>query len=1022
MEVLHATAGNRSAALALGGGAPLDESVRHEMQARYSADFSGVRVHADATASQSADDLHANAYAIGSDIVFGPGRYAPHSHEGRRLIAHELAHVVQQSRGGRPPAFSPDAAHERQADRAADAAMSSAEPVSVEGATGVGVAADVKGWFKEKYASAEELAHEAKEMVPEGVREAASDAVDTAVEWGPYVVGGPALGVAVDLQRAAVNDIKEAVTGVDDPEAKGLREESAKKVDFAIGTAKGVATQVTDLADNVVWAGAEIRDAKDDAVKKTAQAVGVDEETARKIAKGATWLAAPILPGPLIADALGSASDAMKDAGLVDEQGKASLTVPVQQGYDFLGDAALDAIGAPKVENDSLFSEREKGELTGAIGIQVAGAFVGATEVKVVLAGLGALGGIRGIVETMRAHPNDFYTQPSFWAGFLATALSLVGLKAGNGAGKKIIHIALQCGALVQVVPHLWQLYNDYNDTALQADPEKYRKTLNRDVGAVTRAVVDIIVMIIRNGKAGKPTPKFKSEAPKSGAPANTGAEGGTTTKPPSTPADASGSSAGATGPQLERAAAPVVKQPSAKAQKKANVRAESTKTAAAKSNTRAQEAEAKAQASEAQSKASQKRAEEQRARSEKNAATLASRQGDAQAKAAALAEAQQKAAAAGSSDAKTQAKLKKSADAADKAAQAANVKAQNAQKRADSSSAKASDADARAAKADARAQTAKADANEARAKAKRAEAKADKARQKAESMRPPDDPQQSFADLNDPAHAAAGSGPGFKPNAEPLVWVRTGKGKNRWTYVPEGETGFGKGKGVAMPKSEADAHNFAPAGEKPQTVPITPREIGGKPVESAGAGGKKGAKFVSASAEDPTAVRKTSITPDIAENRAYNVHIDQGEVGILRPQGSNAPGVDSITARIEFDSKGRPIRAKIFLNDVTTPDAAKGAKESHANWQKELTAALDPKAPPGQRLDFGDPAMEAVIRKAAAEGDVHIRIVRVDSSPTGQGRVSINPGETWRLGPVSIPRLPNLIKPRDEEREPEEQ
>ena len=98
--------------------------------------------------------------------------------------------------------------------------------------------------------------------------------------------------------------------------------------------------------------------------------------------------------------------------------------------------------------------------------------------------------------------------------------------------------------------------------------------------------------------------------------------------------------------------------------------------------------------------------------------------------------------------------------------------------------------------------------------------------------MRPPDDPEQSFADLNDPAHAAAGSGPGFKPNAEPLVWVRTGKGKNRWTYVPEGDKNFGKGKGVALPKSEADARNFAPAGQTSQPVPITQRTgANGRPV-----------------------------------------------------------------------------------------------------------------------------------------------------------------------------------------------
>jgi Domain of unknown function (DUF4157) len=62
-------------------------------------DFSGVRVHTDARAAESAQAVGAHAYTVGHNIVFGVGRFAPGSEEGRRLIAHELAHVVQQERG-----------------------------------------------------------------------------------------------------------------------------------------------------------------------------------------------------------------------------------------------------------------------------------------------------------------------------------------------------------------------------------------------------------------------------------------------------------------------------------------------------------------------------------------------------------------------------------------------------------------------------------------------------------------------------------------------------------------------------------------------------------------------------------------------------------------------------------------------------------------------------------------------------------------------------------------------------------
>ncbi len=61
-------------------------------------DFSGVRVHTGGRAASSAADVGAEAYTLGKDIVFAEGRYAPTRHEGRRLLAHELAHVVQQSR------------------------------------------------------------------------------------------------------------------------------------------------------------------------------------------------------------------------------------------------------------------------------------------------------------------------------------------------------------------------------------------------------------------------------------------------------------------------------------------------------------------------------------------------------------------------------------------------------------------------------------------------------------------------------------------------------------------------------------------------------------------------------------------------------------------------------------------------------------------------------------------------------------------------------------------------------------
>ncbi len=87
-------------------GRPMELTLRRDMERHLGHDFSRVRVHSDAIAEQSARDVNAHAYTLGHDIVFGPGGLKPETHEGRRLIAHELTHVVQQT-GGTPQGVTP---------------------------------------------------------------------------------------------------------------------------------------------------------------------------------------------------------------------------------------------------------------------------------------------------------------------------------------------------------------------------------------------------------------------------------------------------------------------------------------------------------------------------------------------------------------------------------------------------------------------------------------------------------------------------------------------------------------------------------------------------------------------------------------------------------------------------------------------------------------------------------------------------------------------------------------------------
>ena len=142
---LQKTAGNATVSAALeeqepslvknvvgsGGGSPLDSDTKGFM------DFSDVRVHTDAKASESARSVQAHAYTVGSDVVFQSGQYTPENDSGKRMLAHELTHVVQQRSGpvaGTPAEGGIKISHpsdrfEQAAESSADRVMS-AQPAS----------------------------------------------------------------------------------------------------------------------------------------------------------------------------------------------------------------------------------------------------------------------------------------------------------------------------------------------------------------------------------------------------------------------------------------------------------------------------------------------------------------------------------------------------------------------------------------------------------------------------------------------------------------------------------------------------------------------------------------------------------------------------------------------------------------------------------------------------------------------------------------------------------------------------
>jgi hypothetical protein len=114
-------AGPSSTRASHAGGETLPQDTRELMEDRFGADFSDVRVHADEEGARSAVQRDAQAYTTNRDIYFAPGKYAPQTTEGAHLLAHELAHVVQQTKdaeGGNVRGFASDP--EAEAGRAAD--------------------------------------------------------------------------------------------------------------------------------------------------------------------------------------------------------------------------------------------------------------------------------------------------------------------------------------------------------------------------------------------------------------------------------------------------------------------------------------------------------------------------------------------------------------------------------------------------------------------------------------------------------------------------------------------------------------------------------------------------------------------------------------------------------------------------------------------------------------------------------------------------------------------------------------
>jgi hypothetical protein len=178
-------------------GQPLDSTSRALFEARFGHDFSQVRVHTDDNAAESARAVRALAYTAGRDIVFGRGQYNPSGSAGRRLLAHEMTHVLQQGQEGNRHPRTVGAAHdafEREADAVAGTLASASLPAAFPTASGV------SPQNIQREATEEEATEDLVQSAEEGVGEVRDgDAPVNAggsagPEVGEEVSSGPATG------------------------------------------------------------------------------------------------------------------------------------------------------------------------------------------------------------------------------------------------------------------------------------------------------------------------------------------------------------------------------------------------------------------------------------------------------------------------------------------------------------------------------------------------------------------------------------------------------------------------------------------------------------------------------------------------------------------------------------------------------------------------------------------------------------------------------------------------------------
>lgn len=534
-----ADAGRFPGAAPTAPGRGLDSTLRTSMETAFGTGFGDVRVHRGPDESAAASALNATAYTLGHHIVFGGDAPDTATDDGRLLLAHELAHVVQQ----RMPGATGAGGAEADADRAAlgvavngqaratvgtPVRVARAEPGYLERLRGAKNAAlsSARQFADDTLAKAEQAKNDALAMAERLKTEALERARQAqAAATGAQQAAGQTFSAATQSVQKTVSSgtqsARSAAAGASTkvtaamPALKAQGRAAARDaVKTYAGAVEGVWLEGANIVDTGMWAVTRVGQAEDAAfggLDDVAKRVGLGDAARGSLTSAARGTAVVITGGTI--GAWGPAGRSLREAaslGPVDPVTGKPLTVDPLTGAPMTSalvtkvfdrvEGAIDDSGTfdGAANNDDLLTAREKAHIAGSVGSQAGLALVGGEEVMLGLKVLGAVGAVKNIEHAAlknatKEDPHAFLKSFEFWAAVGNLVLFMVGLRAASSS-RKLLRLFIDAAmAGLATAPAVLKYAHDLQ----HAQGPDRDQVLHEDVLQLARAGADVLKQIV---------------------------------------------------------------------------------------------------------------------------------------------------------------------------------------------------------------------------------------------------------------------------------------------------------------------------------------------------------------------------------------------------------------------------------------------------------------------------------------------------------------------------------------------